>query len=339
MRLAFCRHLAKAKLMTVALKERKIGAVADRFRCEERLHLPDGRVLSYMQFGAPEGLPVFGFHGTPGSRFMFRLADEPARRMGVRIIAPERPGFGVSTFQRNRTLSDWACDVMALANELGLSRFGVAGVSGGGPYAAACAALLPDRVTAAALVSPVGPVQPPEGARVIGAAQHLTFRLFHRITLAMRGALAVGRLMFLNTPTSIYDFILSRAVQTDRRILSRHDVRRNLIDGVAEGLRPGVRGAIQEMKIFGRPWNIPFSAIRAPTFLWQGTADRNVPVAAALHLAELIPNCRLWKMDGAGHYWIFDHIEDVLQVLKKAMLGYGSNLSRKSELKSIYVSH
>ncbi len=313
--------------MAVALKELKIGAAAGRFGGEQRLNLPDGRVLSYMQFGAPEGLPVFGFHGTPGSRFMFRLADEPARRMGVRIIAPERPGFGVSTFQRNRTLSDWARDVIALANELGLDRFGVAGVSGGGPYAAACAALLPDRVTAAALVSPVGPVQPPEGAKVIGAAQHLMFRLFHRITLAMRGACSVGRLLFLNAPTLIYDFILSRAVQADWHILSRHDVRRNLIDGVAEGLRPGVRGAIQEMKIFGRPWNIPFAAIRAPTFIWQGTADRNVPVAAALHLAELIPNCRLCKMDGAGHYWVFDHIEDVLHALKKAMLGYSSNLS------------
>jgi pimeloyl-ACP methyl ester carboxylesterase len=144
----------------------------------------------------------------------------------------------------------------------------------------------------------------------------------------MRMAFSVGRLLFLNAPSAIYRLILSRATQPDWHILSRQDVRRNLIDGVAEGLRPGVRGAIQEMKIFGRPWNIPFAAIRAPTFLWQGTGDRNVPVAAALHLAELIPNCRLFKMEGAGHYWIFDHIEDVLHVLKKEMAGYRLNLSR-----------
>ena len=110
----------------------------DRF-----LGLPDGRRLGYTEFGDPLGIPLCAFHGTPGSRFMFRLVHETARRLGLRIIAPDRPGFGLSDYQENRTLADWADDVRALADKLGLARFGVAGISGGGPYVAACAALLP----------------------------------------------------------------------------------------------------------------------------------------------------------------------------------------------------
>ncbi len=281
--------------------------------------LPDGRKLSYSEFGARQGVPVFGFHGTPGSRFMFRLVHEPARRLGMRIIAPERPGFGLSTYQQQRTLADWASDVAILAGHLGLKQFGVAGISGGGPYAAACAALLPARVTAAALISPMGPLCPPEGPASIGAARFFTFRLFPRMTPALKGALSLGRLMFLNAPDSVYRFILQRSCPADRRILEKSGIRRNLLDGVSEGLRPGIRGVAEEMRIFAKPWNLPFEAVKAPVLLWQGTADRNVPPAASFRLARLLPGCELARLEGAGHYWIFEHIEEVLKALLQKM--------------------
>lgn len=305
--------------MSLAVAQSRLGTKGDSVAEDRSIVLDDGRRLSFCEFGDRRGVPILGFHGTPGSRFMFRLVHEPARRLGLRIIAPERPGFGLSTYQRKRTLADWASDVSALADHLGLARFGVAGVSGGGPYAAACAALLPQRISAAALISPMGPVLPPEGPDVIGTAQYLTFRLLHRLTPAMRGAFSVGRLMFLNAPQSMYGFILRRASSADMRILSRPEIRKNLLEGVAEGLRPGVRGAIQEMRIFGRRWDLPFEAIKAPTLLWQGTADQNVPVAASLQLARLIPGCELFRLDGEGHYWIFDHMEDVLKAIMRKM--------------------
>lgn len=284
---------------------------------EGRLLLSDGRILTFMEFGPPDGLPVFGFHGTPGSRFMFRLSEPAAHRLGLRIIAPERPGFGRSTFQRRRKLTHWASDMRELADALGIGRFAVAGISGGGPYAAACAALLPDRVLAAALVSPIGPMCPPEGAPRIGAGHYSTFRLFPGAPVAIHGVFSVGRLAFLHAPLAIYGFIMSRSAASDWKILSRREVRLNLLEGVAEGVRPGIRGAVQEMRIFSRPWNIPFEAIRAPCFLWQGMADRNVPVAAALRLGDLIPGCTVTQVDGAGHYWIFDHMTEVLEAIKQ----------------------
>jgi pimeloyl-ACP methyl ester carboxylesterase len=281
------------------------------------LALSDGRKLGYAEFGDPAGIPVLAFHGTPGSRLMFRLVHEPARHLGLRIVAPDRPGFGFSDYQENRTLIGWTEDVRALAGSLGLDRFAVAGISGGGPYVAACAALLPERVTAAALISPVGPLCPPEGPDNLPPAQVITFRLLPQLTPAMRGAFSLGRLMFLNASDAMYRMIMRRAGPADAPILLRPEVRKNLLAGVIEGFRSGVNGVVQEMRIFATPWNIPFEAIKAPTMLWQGTADNNVPVAASLRLAEIIPGCELFRIEGVGHYWIFDHIEEVLGTLKQ----------------------
>ncbi len=284
----------------------------------QTIRLRDGRLLGYAEYGDPHGLPVFGFHGTPGSRLMFRLADAPARETGIRLIAPERPGFGASSYQRGRTLASYAADVAALADRLDIPRFAVAGISGGGPYAAACAALLPDRVTALGLISSVGPLAGPDSAAHIGPGHYAMFRLFPRMPGLLWPFFTVGRAAFLHAPLGIYGFLMSRAAPSDWKILARPEVRRNLLQGVAEGMRPGVAAGLQEMKLFSRPWNIPLDAIRAPSILWQGTADRNVPPSAAFRLGALIPGCEVHRIDCGGHYWIFDNIRPVLQRIAAA---------------------
>src|SRR5262249_37258319 len=97
--------------------------------------LADGRRLAFCEYGAPQGKPVFSFPGWPGSRLEARLAAPTARRFNARLIAVDRPGFGRSDFKKRRTLVDWPGDVAKLADALGLDRFSIAGVSGGGPYA------------------------------------------------------------------------------------------------------------------------------------------------------------------------------------------------------------
>lgn len=276
------------------------------------IKLPDGRLLGYADYGDPSGLPVLGFHGTPGSRLMFQIADAAARERGIRLLAPERPGFGLSTFQRRRTLATYTADIAAFADALGLPRFAVAGVSGGAPYAAACAALLPGRITALALVSPVGPMAGAERPKRLGAGHFLAFRVSPRLPPLLGGAFRIGRYGFLLAPLGMYGFLMSRAAPSDWRVLSRPEVRRNLLEGVREGLRPGVKASLQEMQLFAKPWGVSLDAIRAPSALWHGMADRNVPRSAALRLGELIAGCEVHRVEGAGHYWIFDNIGEVL---------------------------
>jgi len=112
-------------------------------------HLPDGRLLAYAEWGDPNGRPVFLFHGMPGSRLFF---PDPvgAAEARVRAITVDRPGMGRSDPQPGHRVADWPRDVVALAGELGLHRFGVIGWSAGTAYAFACAAVIPERLTGAA---------------------------------------------------------------------------------------------------------------------------------------------------------------------------------------------
>ena len=135
--------------------------MTDLVDVEERdriVRLADGRALAYAEWGAPDGFPVFGFHGSPGSR-RTHLGEEAPRSADVRLILPDRPGFGLSDPQPGRALLDWPRDVAALADHLGVDRFAVYGFSGGGPYALACAWAMPERVTAAAVVGGEGPIR------------------------------------------------------------------------------------------------------------------------------------------------------------------------------------
>ena len=122
---------------------------------DSTMTLPDGRQLAYTELGSSSGPLVFYFHGAPGSRLELMGLDEEFGRRDVRMVSPDRPGSGQSSPQPGRRRADWPVDVAALADHLGRQRFAVCGLSSGGPYAMACAALLPERVAAAAVVAGV----------------------------------------------------------------------------------------------------------------------------------------------------------------------------------------
>ncbi|RIA56200.1 alpha/beta fold hydrolase [Dichotomicrobium thermohalophilum] len=280
---------------------------------DNRLILGDGRVIGFREYGAADGLPMLCFHGTPGSRFMFGIADEFARHKGLRLIAPERAGFGLSSFAKARPLARSADEMAALCDALGIERVAVAGVSGGAPFAVAFAAARPERVAAMGLVSPIGPFAGPESPKRIGPAHRLTFRVLPGVPLLYRVLFSFGRAGFLLVPDAMAALLISRSAPSDWRILSEKRVRKNLLRGLREGVRPGIGGAVEELRCFSRPWNLAFENITAPTILWQGLSDRNVPVSAALRLGELIPGCDVQRIEGAGHYWILRNYGHVLE--------------------------
>ena len=118
---------------------------------------PDGRQLSTQTYGDPDGKPVFLLHGTPGSRLGPHPRGILLHRLGVRLIAFDRPGYGESDRFQGRRVADAATDVLAIADAFDLDKFAVVGRSGGGPHALACAALLPDRLTKAAVLVGLAP--------------------------------------------------------------------------------------------------------------------------------------------------------------------------------------
>ena len=102
---------------------------------EQQVILKDGRMLGFAEYGEPGGEPVLEFHGVPGSRLEAYYYDDAGKKVGARVIGIDRPGFGISTYRKDYRIADWPSDVLEFANALGLTRFAVAGVSSGSPYA------------------------------------------------------------------------------------------------------------------------------------------------------------------------------------------------------------
>jgi pimeloyl-ACP methyl ester carboxylesterase len=284
-------------------------------RTAEVLRLSDGRRLGYADYGDRQGTPLLFFHGTPGSRRVARWADLVARRRGIRLIAPDRPGFGLSDFQPGRTLGAWPRDVVELADALFLERFAVAGVSGGGPYVAACAWRLADRLSHAGIISGMGPIDDPALAAALPRHYRTGFALVRRVPGAARAAFGLGMLGLRRAPGCVLASIAASLPDVDCAILARPRVQALLLDDAREALRQGPRGAALELSLLSQPWDVRLDQIRMPVRLWHGEADAQVPVAIGRRLAAALPECRARFLPNAGHLWVLDHLDEVLATL------------------------
>lgn len=272
--------------------------------------LGDGRLLTLREYGDPAGLPVIALHGTPASRLMYSAAGS-AGAFGLRLIAPDRWGYGGTSAHPRPTLEAFVTDMAAVADRLRLERFAMLGVSGGGPYAAAMAALLPDRVTALALVAPVGPIADVPGAE-LSAFHNFCFRVLPRVPGPLRLVFTAFRLGLTASPHAAIRVAMVRSPPPDKRVLANREVHARFTAMFAEGLKRGVAGALIDMRLFSKPWRVPLDAITAPSALWIGTADNNVPIDAARKLAAIIPGCELIELKNEGHLWVALNYEDVL---------------------------
>ncbi|NDY42363.1 alpha/beta hydrolase [Dissulfurirhabdus thermomarina] len=289
---------------------------AHRCRC---IPLPDGRRIGAAEYGDPAGRPVFYFHGFPGSRIEARLAHEAAARAGIRLVALDRPGYGASDPQPGRTLHDWAEDVARCADALGLSRFAVLGLSGGGPYAAAVAAALPGRVRAAGLLSPLGPAHLPELARAMRRHQRLGFAAARRAP-GLTAALAVPVVAVTKRfERAAFALMAAALPPPDRAVLRGTPAAGILLASFREAVRPGAAGLASDLAIYARPWGLDPGKIRVPALVWHGGADRTVPPAMGRHLAAAIPGCRARLFPGEGHFSLaVRHMDEILADLAAA---------------------
>ncbi|HUS14301.1 MAG TPA: alpha/beta hydrolase [Chloroflexia bacterium] len=280
------------------------------------LPLPDGRTLGYAEYGDPAGRPVLFFHGTPGSR-LTRHADEAiARVAGARVIAPDRPGYGLSSAQPGRTLLNWPADVAALANALGFDRFAVIGLSGGGPYALACAYALPDRVRAAGVVSGAGPLDRRGAMRGM--------MLVNRLGLAaarwgpgwvITRPSALGYRVIQRRPQLVLRTIAAAMPPADHAVLAKPEVLSISLESMTEAFRGGMGGLATDLAVLARPWGFPLAAIRVPVYLWYGDRDVNIPLHTGRYLARAIPTTRARFYRGQGHELIHAHWGAILQTV------------------------
>ncbi len=280
------------------------------------LTLKDGRRLGYAEYGNRQGNPLFYFHGMPGSRLEGGLTEEAARKLGIRVIATDRPGYGLSDFQPHRTFLDWPADVAALADALAIDRFAVAGVSGGGPYVSICALKIPERLTAAGIIAGVGPYDQPDATEGMGSTNRMLFGLAKRFPWLIRFPMAVQSFATRHFVDRLMPAWVRSLPEPDQVAMKRPEIMAIFKRDTIEAFRSGSRGAAWETLMYARPWGFRLEEITMPVHLWQGELDENVPPSMGRYQAQAIPNCRANFYPDEGHISLaVNHIEEILATL------------------------
>lgn len=278
--------------------------------------LPDGRRLGYAEWGDPAGWPVLFFHGTPSSRLGLEWAEDAAADCGARVLSIDRPGHGLSDHAPGRTLLGWSRDVAGFADALGLPSFAIMGWSGGGPYVLACASGIPDRVTAAAVLSGCGQFETPASRRAVSTLDRRMLALSPRSRLAARLfmkpiVVGVRRAPKLALRTFEQD-LSSTDIETFRRLTPDP---RTALTFFLEAFRSGTVGVVDDYRVLASPWDFAPDDIQLPVHFWHGDDDRMATLSDARAVAERMPSSSFTVVPGAGHLLLMDHIRAIFATL------------------------
>lgn len=269
----------------------------------DTIALPDGRRLAYLEFGAPQGTPILQMHGLPSCRWEAALAGAAARARGVRLICPDRPGLGGSDPLPGRTIAAWPGDLAALADALGLERFSVVGVSGGTPYALACALAFPERIQRVAIVSGLCPWPPVQGKPAVGGAIRTLAALARKGGVVPRGisGMLAGWVRWAPGPYfALAWYTMLNAA--DRAALARPGDRTIFRRMGMGAFAQGGAGAALEARLLFSDWALALARLRQPVAIWHGGADSVVPPAMAEALARALPGADFRLAAGEGHF-------------------------------------
>ncbi|KAF2633687.1 alpha/beta hydrolase fold domain-containing protein [Macroventuria anomochaeta] len=294
---------------------------------DENIQLEDGRKLSYATYGSPvPRTTVIYMHGFPSSRYEGKLWHSACAKRMIRLIAPDRPGIGLSTYQSNRRILDWPADILALADHLKISQFYILGVSGGAPYALACIKRIPkERLLGVSVVSGMYPT------KFGTAGMMLQSRMLYWIAPWMTGLISfifdtsMGKAARCSDP-QVFEDMLEQEVENwhagDKAAMKDPKHWPTFVAMMREAFVHGSRGASWEARLEGSEWEFELSQlcigsnIGCPLTLWHGTEDVNCPAAMVKKAKALMPGSNSHMMEGEGHVsFIFNKADEILEDL------------------------
>lgn len=277
---------------------------------ETKLHtLSDGRILAYCEYGDPQGRVLFYAHGSPGSRFEGAMFAQKAAEYGFRFIATDRPGFGQSTFNPERTFLDYPQDISELADALGIDKFGVMGHSGGGAHTAVCGYAIPERLLFNLPLAGYTNFAelPGAGDMLHTKADQLSVGLSQKHPHLFRFFFDMMAFSAKRMPNTYFKEVAKAGNETDRKIAADPEFKAHLIADQQEAMQQGGKGPTWDAKIHYLDWGFRLQEIQAKVIVFHGTEDYFSPFQFGQHLAENIPNCELHVLQGQGHFFVWDH--------------------------------
>lgn len=280
------------------------------------LQLSDGRNLAYLEYGVPNGEPVFHCHSIFGSRLELAFdANEIAKKKSVRLICLDRPGYGASDPHQKTSFVNWSKDLVELADYLNIEKFSLTGYVMGGMYALACAHEIPERLKRVASIS--------NGMMPESSSDYKEFIPFYRmnIRLAKYMPKAYGLISSilikgaLSDPDSFIEQMSENLNHADREIMDSPSFKTELVTSLKEAFLQGGKACSHEMVQFTHDWNFKLSDIKIPVDIWHGTSDCHQPQVLSERFAEHIKNTRLFIKEGQGHYMFYMHWSEILDEL------------------------
>ncbi len=283
--------------------------------------MKDGRLLGFAEFGDPKGIPIFYFHGFPGSRLEAGKFHDIAMANHIRLIGIDRPGMGMSTMNKNRSMLDWPADAVEFADALKIDKFSVIGHSGGAPFVAACAFAIPHRLHGAAIVSGMAPFEKPESQMGMSGGQKIVNQTIKNMPWLTSMMMRLTRMMLKNP--RMMDKMIHQLPEVDQVLFRDPKIGKDLINSTMEAFRNGIDGPSYEMSLlFTKPWGFDLEKIICPVTIWQGTLDTQAPLSHAKIYANFIPGAELHIVENEEHHSLIkNHIGKIFRNISGEILG------------------
>lgn len=281
---------------------------------DSKLTLSGGRQLAYTEMGDSGWPTVMFFHGAPMARLHLAYLEELFLAHKVRVVSPDRPGYGRSSPLRGRSLTDWPADIEALADALGIDRFIVAGHSSGGPYAVVSAALLPQRVSAAVVLAGVTDMGWSGAWEGFSEVESKLMRMTDEDAAIAWCIEQFGTDGSRFSSASDFEF-----AEPDNALFADENAGPAISLTVAEAFRQGVVGYAQDAFVQGSPWTFDVNAISAAVNIIHGELDAAVPLAHSRHSAQIIPGSVLRVLPGHGHMTTLSELPTMALALSRPM--------------------
>jgi pimeloyl-ACP methyl ester carboxylesterase len=294
-----------------------MAVVIARPKLEGNIAVGEDRQIGFAEFGVPQGRAIFWLHGTPGARRQIPTeARVYAERENIRLIGIDRPGIGSSTPHQYGTVLEFADDMRTIADVLGIDKMAVVGLSGGGPYALACAAAMPDHVVVAGVLGGVAPAAGPEsiggGAMALGTAI-APFLQVAGTPIGLAASLLIRFIRPVASPAAdMYGLVSPPA---DRRLLARPEVKAMFLDDLLNGSRKQLAAPFADIVVFARYWGFHLDQVKVPVRWWHGDHDHIVPFAHGQHVVARLPDAELYSLPGESHLAGLGRGEEILRTM------------------------
>jgi pimeloyl-ACP methyl ester carboxylesterase/DNA-binding CsgD family transcriptional regulator len=290
-------------------------SVYNRTSSNQSITLKDGRILGYGEYGDTDGRVVIGCHPVTGSRLQNHPHEEVLHQLGIRLIIPDRPGFGLSSSKPGRDFNDWADDVEQLVAQLDIKKFSALAYCGGTPYALSCAIRMASKVDKVLLISPVTPYDgidllhgiTPPNRLLVKIASHLPASVFH-----------VGKILAQNlvpNPGRYFDDVIHELCPSDAAALNAPEFMDNFQKSLEESLKQGPAEFANEQVMLANDWKLNLAAIEAPVIIWHGDEDRHVPIHFSEKFSRDFKHGDFNLSQGHGHFMVYHLWKDILESL------------------------